>query len=116
VRAVQLAKAAVRAGLEVVLRRANVSVSQLTEVLVAGAFGAALKPSDLLAIGVLPGGTARRIRHIGNASLKGASEMALDARLSDLAARMAEQCEHVDLALDEEFNRRFISATEFPAL
>lgn len=113
VRAVQLAKAAVRAGIEALMLRGNTSASQLVEILVAGAFGAALDPNDLVAIGVLPSNAAARIRRVGNAALEGAALMALDSRVVDIAERTARQAEHVDLAADPAFNARFIAATEF---
>ncbi|MDR3686476.1 MAG: ASKHA domain-containing protein [Coriobacteriia bacterium] len=112
VRALQLAKAAVRAGIETLLRHAGISAGELGELLVAGAFGAALEPTDLVAIGVLPSNTASKIRRVGNAALEGAAAMALDSGLSDIAAQTAARAVHVDLAADAEFSADFIVATE----
>ncbi|HEY5472392.1 MAG TPA: ASKHA domain-containing protein, partial [Candidatus Limnocylindrales bacterium] len=113
VRALQLAKAAVRAGIEALLRHAGLSATDLGEVLVAGAFGAALEPADLVAIGVLPSNAASRIRRVGNAALEGAAAMALDSGLTKIAAQTAAQAVHVDLAADPAFNTGYIVATEF---
>ena len=113
VRALQLAKAAVRAGIEALLRHAALSAAELSEVLVAGAFGAALQPEDLVAIGVLPSNAASRIRRVGNAALEGAAAMALDSSLSAIAAQTVARAVHVDLAADSAFSADFIVATEF---
>ena len=58
VRALQLAKAAIRVGIEAVLAEGGVAASELESVLVAGAFGSALEPADLIELGVLPLGVA----------------------------------------------------------
>lgn len=113
VRALQLAKAAVRAGIEAMLRHAQVSAGDLAEVLVAGAFGAALEPADLVEIGVLPSNAGGHIRRIGNAALEGAAAMALDAGLVQLADQTARRATHLDLATDAAFAAGFLSATEF---
>lgn len=111
VRALQLAKAAVRTGVEIVLRRAGVLEEDVGAVLVAGAFGAALDPEDLRDLGVLPPGLADRMGKIGNAALEGAAAMALDPALDAIAADIAARVEHVDLAADAQFNSSFLAAT-----
>jgi uncharacterized 2Fe-2S/4Fe-4S cluster protein (DUF4445 family) len=113
VRALQLAKAAVRAGLETVLRHAGISASALSCVFVAGAFGAALDPADLVALGVLPRNVEDRVHRVGNAALDGAAAIALDPALLSVAVRFGSSVVHVDLAGDKRFNAAFISATEF---
>jgi uncharacterized 2Fe-2S/4Fe-4S cluster protein (DUF4445 family) len=110
VRSLQLAKAAVRVGIEIVLARAGVSANEVSSVAIAGAFGAALDPLDLRALGVIPPSLAHRARRIGNAALEGAAAMALDPDLLVLAADVAHKAEHVDLASDPEFMAGFMSA------
>jgi uncharacterized 2Fe-2S/4Fe-4S cluster protein (DUF4445 family) len=113
VRALQLAKAAVRVGIETVLRHAGISAADLGGVFVAGAFGAALDPGDLVALGVLPSNVEHRARRLGNASLDGAAAIALDPALLGVAREFGADIVHVDLASDAGFNAAFISATEF---
>jgi uncharacterized 2Fe-2S/4Fe-4S cluster protein (DUF4445 family) len=113
VRALQLAKAAVRVGIESLLAHACLSAGQLAEVLVAGAFGTALEPTDLVAIGVLPSASASKTRRVGNAALEGAALMALDPQLLELARSSAATAHHIDLASEEAFGSAFLAATEF---
>ena len=113
VRALQLAKAAVRVGVESLLRHADLASDDLAEVLVAGAFGAALDPDDLAELGVLPSAPLSRTRRVGNAALDGAAAMALDPHLLELAASVAGGAQHVDLAAQEAFGGAFLAATEF---
>jgi uncharacterized 2Fe-2S/4Fe-4S cluster protein (DUF4445 family) len=113
VRALQLAKAAVRVGIESLLREARLASSDLAEVLIAGAFGEALEPDDLAALGIVPSGSAAVTRRIGNAALAGATALALDSSLAEIAAEVAASARHVDLAADEGFGAAFLAATAF---
>lgn len=110
VRALQLAKAAVRTGIELVMDAAKVDIADLDAVLVAGAFGGALEPDELVEIGMLPVGFAPLTRAVGNSSLQGAVAIALDVGLMEEARRVAAHASHVDLAVIPDFNERLISA------
>ena len=110
VRTLQLAKAAVRAGVEQVLRAAGVAASALRSVHVAGAFGSALAPQDLLELGVLPKSVGGRVAPVGNASLGGALAVALEPGLLAEASDRARGSVHVDLAASADFNRALIGA------
>jgi len=116
VRALQLAKSAVRAGIERVLAAGGVSPSDLAHVLVAGAFGSALDPLDLRELGVLPAQVRVPVVCVGNAALDGAAALALDPSLVELAGQVARAATHVDLALDPAFNASLLGATELSPL
>lgn len=111
VRALQLAKAAVRVGIESVLRRATLDAEQLADVRVAGAFGSALDADDLADIGLVPDAVRSRIHRVGNAALDGAAVVALDPDVLEGASEMAAGAEHVDLASDPGFAAALIAAT-----
>jgi uncharacterized 2Fe-2S/4Fe-4S cluster protein (DUF4445 family) len=110
VRTVQLAKAAVRVGVDAVMAAAGVPASELTRVHVAGAFGEALNADDLIAIGLLPAQARPVVEAVGNASLGGALAMALDTALIAESAERAAGARHVDLALDPGFNDSLLNA------
>jgi uncharacterized 2Fe-2S/4Fe-4S cluster protein (DUF4445 family) len=113
VRALQLAKAAVRVAIQSVLKSASVSASEIESVMVAGAFGSALCPEDLVELGVLPSGVAAVTRAVGNAALEGAAIVALEPSVLGLARQAAHDARHVDLAADATFARSLLEATEF---
>lgn len=115
VRALQLAKAAVRVGIESVLRSANLPPSQLADVLIAGAFGSALEPGDLSDLGVVPAVTRQRVRRVGNAALDGAATIALDPGLLACAEEAAACAVHVDLASAPGFSAELMAATTLAA-
>ena len=110
VRTFQLAKAAVKVGVEAVLGAAGVEPTRLADVLLAGAFGSALEVCDLIELGLLPRSVSDVSRSVGNAALNGAAAISLDAALLSLAEDTAQGAHHVDLAGDPEFNSRFLKA------
>lgn len=105
IRAVQTAKAAVIAGIEVVLAAAGVFVDELESVSIAGAFGSALDPSDLVSLGIVPAVAPQRISTVGNAALAGASLIVGEAGDGGLEVDI----EGVDLAGNIAFERAFLA-------
>ena len=71
VRAVQLAKAAVAAGIEILLDRYGITASQVDRVILAGGFGYYLHPEDAAEIGLLPKELAKKAVSGGNMALAG---------------------------------------------
>jgi uncharacterized 2Fe-2S/4Fe-4S cluster protein (DUF4445 family) len=116
VRELQLASGAIRAGINLLLRRAGVAQDQLGAVLLAGAFGNFIRRSNALRIGLLPPIPCDRIRFIGNAASLGAKLALLSDDERKYAEKLRENCEHVDLSLDPEFQNEFSMAMMFPTL
>jgi uncharacterized 2Fe-2S/4Fe-4S cluster protein (DUF4445 family) len=113
VRDVQLAVAAVRSGVRLMLREFRVSTSQLDRVLVAGAFGNSLDIGNGLALGLLPDVPERKIAFIGNASLAGARRLLLSRPDREAAEALAAKISHVSLATRPDFQDEFVHALEF---
>jgi len=112
VRAVQLAKAAIRVGIQSVLAAATCAASDLGEVRVAGAFGFSVHPEDLVELGVLPVESAGSAVRVGNTALDGAAAIALDPGVLTRARRAASSAVSVELAGVAGFNEAFLSAME----
>jgi uncharacterized 2Fe-2S/4Fe-4S cluster protein (DUF4445 family) len=110
IRALQLAKAAVRTGIDAVLRAAGRFADDVCELLLAGAFGHALAGGDAAAIGMVPPQLASSTRSVGNAALTGAAMIAVAPEWLDRAMKDVATVEHVDLASDESFQRDLIAA------
>ena len=115
IRELQLAKAAIRAGIEALLQHANLTPDMLREVRLAGGFGCYLNAASAQRIGLLPVGIpVDRIRAVGNTSLSGA-RMALRCRAArSRAAALARQAIHVDLAAQPDFDVAYAMAMAFP--
>jgi len=114
VRELQLAAGAIRAGINILLRRVGLEADDLGSVLLAGAFGNFIRRSNARRIGLLPQIPCGRIRFIGNAASLGAKLALLSDDERDCAERLRRKTEHVDLSLDPEFQMEFGMAMMFP--
>lgn len=70
IRQVQLAKAAIRAGVEILLFTCGISPDEMKTVIIAGAFGYHLKEKSLFRTGFLPAMKNARMVYVGNSSLE----------------------------------------------
>lgn len=113
IRAVQLAKAAIHAGIISLLSAAQCPVEQVATLYLAGGFGSRLNLQSAVRIGLLPGELADCVRVIGNAALDGAAMLLLDTRLREKLAQMAERSEHVRLDGNPVFTNGYIEAMMF---
>jgi uncharacterized 2Fe-2S/4Fe-4S cluster protein (DUF4445 family) len=113
VRQVQLAKAAIRAGLEALLDSAKVCVEDVKRVLVAGSFGYHLRPESLAGAGLLPPVLAARVEAAGNTCKSGAVTLLTSATARHVLLSVAKRVRSVELSNDEAFGRRFVSHMAF---
>lgn len=114
VREMQLASAAIRAGISILLELAGLKPMDLSRVLLAGAFGNFIRRNHARRIGLLPPIPCDRIRFIGNASAMGAKRALLSVAEKQAASAVARATRHVDLSLSPEFQAAFSSAMLFP--
>ena len=82
VRALQLAKAAVAAGVQILLAQQGLTLSALDGLYLSGGFGMYLDPASAAAIGMLPRLPAAKLHSVGNAALSGAAQLALRGDMS----------------------------------
>ncbi len=111
IRQVQLAKAAIHAGVCLLQERFG---SPFRRVLLAGACGNYMDPQDALAIGLLPENQGARIVAVGNAAGHGACLALLDTRQRRRAERVAREMEYQELSGLERFSELFLSGMAFP--
>lgn len=114
IRQIQLAKGAVAAGVNVLLSRAGIRAEDVDTVLLAGGFGSRLDPESALGIGLLPPETRGKIEAVGNASLAGASLVALRSGTLDTCGKIASGCLAIELSGLADFVSEFQSAMLFP--
>lgn len=110
VRSVQLGKAALRAGIEILLREQG--VAQLDRIYLAGTFGNHLEPRDIVAIGVVPPLAVERIESIGNAAGDGARMALFNRRERRRAHRLAQTMRVLELSNRADFQDMFVACTE----
>lgn len=114
VRELQLANGAIRAAVNILLRRAGVDPADLGYVLLAGAFGNFIRRSNARRIGLLPQVACGAIRFIGNAASLGAKLVLMSSNERQYADELCKRTEHIDLSLDSEFQMEFGMAMIFP--
>jgi uncharacterized 2Fe-2S/4Fe-4S cluster protein (DUF4445 family) len=115
VRQVQLAKAAVAAGIEAVLESAGCAAGDVTQLIVAGGFGYHVRPEALVRMGMVPREWAGRMTFAGNTARAGALIALLDGGARRRAEALACHVETLDLAARADFEVRFVGAMDFPA-
>lgn len=113
VREVQLAKAAIRAGIELMCEALGVKPADIQTVLLAGAFGNYMDPKSACRIGMIPPILLDRITPIGNAAGEGAKLCAISQDAFEYAKDLAANTEFLELATLPEFQDRFVDALEF---
>ncbi len=113
IRQVQMAKAAIRAGIELLLEHAGIAVGQVSRVLAAGGFGFALDPEKAIGIGMLPEGFRGKVSGAGNSALEGAKRCLLEPEAGAEMARLAESAEEINLAMQQGFQERYVEYMQF---
>jgi uncharacterized 2Fe-2S/4Fe-4S cluster protein (DUF4445 family) len=114
VRMLQLAKAAIRAGIYLLLKKLGIAENELEQVYLAGAFGNYIDKASAVRIGLLPEVGMEKIQSLGNAAADGVHMVLLSAESRRLGRRLAESIEHVEIAHSPEFQERFSECMFFP--
>ncbi|NWF78134.1 MAG: DUF4445 domain-containing protein [Chloroflexi bacterium] len=111
VRELQLAKAAIRSGIQVLLEACGCAEDDIKQVIIAGAFGTYIDISSAVAIGMLPPLPLNRFRQVGNAAGMGA-KLALISRASRAEARViTSKVKYIELASVPNFQATFVQAS-----
>ena len=114
IREVQLAKAAICAGIRLMAGKLGIQVSDVAQVCIAGAFGSFMNPESALNIGLLPPELRRvPIAAVGNAAGEGACMVLKDRGAWAIASDLAKNTEFLELATLPDFQDEFIDALEF---
>ena len=113
VRAVQLAKAAIRAGIETLLSAAHVAGDEVERLLLAGGFGSRLSASSAAAIGLIPPTLRSRTEAIGNAAGAGACRLLQDPAAEREARAVAEKIRVLSLNEQPTFESDYIRFMRF---
>lgn len=114
IRELQLAKAAIAAGIRLLCAHRGIGIGQIDTLLLAGAFGNYLNPDSACAIGLLPAVLRERIRAVGNAAGEGAQIAVLNRMEYERSADLARRVEFLELALDQDFQEIYVEEMEFP--
>ena len=112
VRAIQLAKAALRAGIDLLMTHAG--IAEVHDIRLAGAFGAHIDPVRALVLGLVPDAPVGGVRSVGNASGAGAARLLLSAAQRHEIERLSERIVKIETATEARFQELFVAAMAFP--
>ena len=110
VRELQLAKAAIRTGIQVLLEANGCSEDEIKQVIIAGAFGTYIDVASAVAIGMLPSLPLNRFWQAGNAAGMGAKLALISLSKRAEAQAVASRVKYIELASAPNFEQTFIQA------
>lgn len=113
IREVQLATAAIKTGIRMILQKNKLTIDQLDSILIGGAFGSYLNIKNSVALGLLPDIAEKKIVFVGNSSLAGAKALLLSHKTRRDIEALIKKVSYISLATDPQFQDLFIAALEF---
>ncbi len=112
VRAIQLAKAALYAGIALLMDR--LGIERVDRIRLAGAFGSHIDVKYATILGMLPDCDLSRVRSAGNAAGTGARIALLDATSRGVIEELVRRIEKVETAIEPRFQQHFVEAMAIP--
>lgn len=113
IREVQLAKGAILAGIQTLMKTLEIEKEQIDSIMIAGAFGNYIQKENALCIGLFPDIPLEKIISIGNAAGAGSSMALLSDKTRELAAFVATNTQHIELSMNMDFQEFYIYAMNF---
>ena len=104
---IQLAKSAIRTGVEVLLEQAGISAPMVEEFIIAGAFGTYINIPSAIGIGMFPDLPLSRFNQVGNAAGAGARQMLISLEQRRLAEEIAKRVRYIELSNYPNFSYIF---------
>ena len=110
---IQLAKGAIRAGLEILLEEGEIDAGDIDEFIIAGAFGTYLDVGSAMTVGMFPELPRERFRQVGNAAGIGAQQMLVSGERRKVADEIPERIDYIELTTHAGFEKAFMKALFF---
>jgi uncharacterized 2Fe-2S/4Fe-4S cluster protein (DUF4445 family) len=112
---IQLAKGAIRTGIDVLMEKAGVSNEEVDAFILAGAFGTYIDVDSGINIGMFPALARHTFTQVGNAAGIGAKQMLVSTEMRAMAEAIADKVEYIELTTYPRFTHKFAKAMFFPA-
>jgi len=113
IREVQLAKAAIFAGIKILLKEVNIPQEDIQKILLAGAFGNFIDKENAIRIGLIPYLPLKRIKFIGNAAGSGAEMALLSTKMRKISQKISKKIIYIELSSRPDFQEEFTEAMFF---
>ena len=108
IREIQLAKSAIRAGLETLMHHYGVTYDQVENIYIAGGFGYKLDINKAVGIGLLPREAKEKMKAVGNSALHGVNLSLLDSQVEKALQGIKEVSIEIHLGSDKKFNQLYM--------
>jgi uncharacterized 2Fe-2S/4Fe-4S cluster protein (DUF4445 family) len=112
VRAIQLGKAALYAGVRLLMDQ--LEIDELDEIRLAGAFGSQIDPTHAMILGLIPDCDLAHVRSAGNAAGTGALIALLSGAARTEIEGVVRRVEKIETAVEPRFQEHFVEAMAFP--
>jgi uncharacterized 2Fe-2S/4Fe-4S cluster protein (DUF4445 family) len=114
IRQMQLANAAIRAGIELLLQKSGTKSTDIEQLLLAGAFGNYIQKKSAVRIGLLPPIPLEKIHFVGNAAGSGAQMALISHNARKTAKKLAKKIDYMEIAHQADFQMVFSEFLLFP--
>ncbi len=104
---IQLAKGAIRTGIEVLMQTAGITAQEIEEFIIAGAFGSYINVPSAIQIGMFPTLPVERFIQVGNAAGSGAQQMLLSLKQRKFAEELSRRVNYIELSTYPSFSNIF---------
>lgn len=108
IRELQLAKSAVRSGLDILVKKSSCNFTNIDRVYIAGGFGNNLNIDNAVNIGLIPVEFKDKVIFAGNSALGGAVKFLLDENGRETVEDIIKKTRYIELSGDNEFNELFL--------
>ncbi len=112
IRAIQLAKAALYAGIRLLMD--HMEIDTVDSISLAGAFGSHIDPRYAMLLGMIPDCDPERVKSVGNAAGSGARIVLLDRKSRGEIENVLRRVEKVETATEAGFQQHFVDAMAIP--
>ncbi len=113
IREFQLAKGAIRGGMDTLLHEANLTYNDIDEVILCGGFGSFIDVHSAQTLGLLPPDCARKTVALGNLAGQGAAMALVGALKIDTLSRLAQNTDYIELSTSDFFKKRYVRCMYF---
>ncbi len=113
IRELQLAKGAIAAGINILIKEAGIDFSKINKIYLAGGFGSYIDPVNACKIGLLPEKMEDKVMKIGNGAGLGAKACLYDKEQLIRAEKIVNRVEYLELSLRQDFQNEFMMSMEF---
>ncbi|MDD5658769.1 MAG: ASKHA domain-containing protein [Actinomycetota bacterium] len=112
---IQLAKGAIRTGIEILLENAKIDFTDIDKVIIAGAFGSYIDPKNVINIGMFPNVALNKISQVGNAAGIGAKMVLVSKTQRKISEEIGKLDNYLELTIFPSFSDHFASSVSFPS-